>query len=174
MPHRWKLGQLSPGSTVTFSKISWQDAQACRKDSVRWIETIQAAVKGCQPRADTIVDGAFEITELSGILHRNERLFGSPRPAVTFRQVCPLHHNDHLIPKALHQAGDSAILVEYGEMHLDFVLRARVHALESEVRKREVNGIWAFAPCIRSTMVCSVMLQNFLIGTGVSVITIPW
>ncbi|KAG1727747.1 allophanate hydrolase subunit 2-domain-containing protein [Suillus paluster] len=132
---RWKLGQLSPGSTVTFRKISWQDAQDCRKSSLRWIETVQAAVAGSRPQTPDFIDDALEGMELSGILHKNEPLSGSLRPAVTFRQ-----------------AGDSAILVEYGDMHLDFTLRARVHALESEVRKRNVNGIWAFAPCIRSTM----------------------
>ncbi|KAG0691920.1 allophanate hydrolase subunit 2-domain-containing protein [Suillus ampliporus] len=128
---RWKLGQLSPGTTVTFRKISWKDAQACRKNSLKWIEAVQAAVAGSRPQTDSIY-GALEGSELSGILHK---ISGRSRPAVTFRQ-----------------AGDSAILVEYGEMHLDFILRARVHALESEVRKRNVNGIWAFAPCIRSTM----------------------
>ncbi|KAG1903472.1 carbamoyl-phosphate synthase L chain, ATP binding domain-containing protein [Suillus fuscotomentosus] len=118
---RWKLGQLSPGSTVTFRKISWQDAQACMKDSLRWIETVQAVIAGSQPHAG-FIDGALEGEgrELSGIL--------------------------------LYQAGDSAILVEYGEMRLDFVLRVRVHALESEVRKRNIKGIWSFAPCIRSTL----------------------
>ncbi|KAG1748041.1 allophanate hydrolase subunit 2-domain-containing protein [Suillus lakei] len=131
---RWKLGQLSPGSTVTFRKISWQDAQACRKDPLRWVEAVQAAATGSQPQMG-FIDSALEGRELSGILHKNQWLPGSLRPAVTFRQ-----------------AGDSAILVEYGEMHLDFVLRARVHALESEVRKKHVKGIWAFAPCIRSTM----------------------
>lgn len=131
---RWKLGQLSPGSTVTFRRISWQDAQACMKALFRWIEAVQAVVAGSQPHVG-FVDDALEDKELSGILHRNERSPGSPRPAVTFRQ-----------------AGDSAILVEYGEMHLDFIIRARVHALESEVRKRNVKGIWVFAPCIRSTM----------------------
>lgn len=38
-------------------------------------------------------------------------------------------------------------------MKLDFDLRARAHALETEARKRKVEGIWSFAPCIRSTMV---------------------
>jgi urea carboxylase len=131
---RWKLGQFSPGSTVTFRKISWQDAQSCMKTSFRWIEAVQAVVAGSQPYMG-FVDGTLEGRELSGILHRIGWLPGSSRPAVTFRQ-----------------AGDSAILIEYGEMHLDFVLRARVHALESEVRKKNIKGIWAFAPCIRSTM----------------------
>ncbi|KAG6380524.1 allophanate hydrolase subunit 1-domain-containing protein [Boletus reticuloceps] len=37
-------------------------------------------------------------------------------------------------------------------MKLDFDLRAHVHALETEARKRDFNRIWSFAPCIRSTM----------------------
>lgn len=57
-------------------------------------------------------------------------------------------------------------------MHLDFVLRARIHALESEVRRREVSGIWAFAPCIRSTMVCCLLRQSDVLIGIVSVITI--
>lgn len=134
---------------------------------------MRAAVSGFQPQTG-LIDGAFEHTELSGILHRNERLSGSPRPAVTFRQVCLQQCSNYLTPKALHQAGDSAILVEYGDMHLDFVLRARVHALESEVRKSSIHGIWVFAPCIRSTMVSSVSRQDVLIGIVVSVITTPW
>ncbi|KAG1772023.1 allophanate hydrolase subunit 2-domain-containing protein [Suillus occidentalis] len=132
---RWKLGQLSPGSTVTFCKISWQDAQGCMNAALRWIEAVQAVVAGSKPDMGFIDHGTFEGRRSSGILCRNEWLPGSSRPAVTFRQ-----------------AGDSAILVEYGSMHLDFVLRARVHALETEVRQRNVKGIWAFAPCIRSTM----------------------
>lgn len=45
-------------------------------------------------------------------------------------------------------------------MRLDFVLRVRVHALESEVRKRNIKGIWSFAPCIRSTLVRFLLSSN--------------
>lgn len=38
-------------------------------------------------------------------------------------------------------------------MKLDFHLRARVHALETEAQVRKLGGVWSFAPCIRSTMV---------------------
>lgn len=64
----------------------------------------------------------------------------------------------------LEQAGDSAILVEYGPMNLDFALRARIHAFESGVCKKNVTGIRAFSPCIRSTMVSVTQyfhLQNY-------------
>lgn len=57
-------------------------------------------------------------------------------------------------PRAIfRQAGDSAILVEYGALLLDFHVRARVHAFERKLAEREVAGIWSMAPCIRSTMV---------------------
>ena len=51
------------------------------------------------------------------------------------------------------QAGDSAILVEFGDWVLDFELRARVHAFEQELSRMQIPGVWAMAPCIRSTMV---------------------
>lgn len=38
-------------------------------------------------------------------------------------------------------------------MTLDFAIRARIHAFETEVRKRAISGVWFLAPCIRSTMV---------------------
>ena len=133
-----------------------------------WIGAIQAVVNGFQPQMLHVMDGAHGvsgITELSGVLHMGKRLSGSLRPSVTFRQVCLLYHSCRLLPNALLQAGDSGILVEYGQMRLDFILRARVHALESEVRKRNIKGIWAFAPCIRSTMVCLIPFWDVLIGT---------
>ncbi|KAF9233046.1 allophanate hydrolase subunit 2-domain-containing protein [Melanogaster broomeanus] len=118
----WKVGQLT--------------AQACAQGAKATIEDIHAAVSGMgpilpRPRIDFENTNAY----FSPILHRIMPPAGSPRPAATFRQ-----------------AGASAILVEYGPMKLDFNLRARVHALETEAQKRKISGIWSFAPCIRSTM----------------------
>ncbi|KAF8837172.1 hypothetical protein BDN67DRAFT_973345 [Paxillus ammoniavirescens] len=132
----WKVGQLSPGSTVTFNRISWAEAQACAKSAKVWIEDIQSASSGISPAtAGTVLSFEGTNPSFTPILRRIVPPSGSPRPVTTFRQ-----------------AGDSAILVEYGPMTLDFNLRARVHALETEARKRKADGIWSFAPCIRSTM----------------------
>ena len=38
-------------------------------------------------------------------------------------------------------------------MTLDFTIRARIHAFETELRKSNIPGIRELAPCIRSTMV---------------------
>lgn len=59
------------------------------------------------------------------------------------------------------QASDSAILVEFGEMTLDLTVRARIHAFETEIKARGIPGIWALAPCIRSTMVSSTCIALF-------------
>lgn len=58
------------------------------------------------------------------------------------------------------QAGDSAILVEYGELLLDFHQRARIHAFESELRRQELRGVWTMSPCIRSTLVSLVVATS--------------
>jgi hypothetical protein len=63
---------------------------------------------------------------------------------IIIRLIPPFHY---------YQAGDSAILVEYGEMTLDFTLRARIHAFETILKQRNIAGILAFCPCVRSTMV---------------------
>ncbi|KAH7886782.1 allophanate hydrolase subunit 2-domain-containing protein [Phlebopus sp. FC_14] len=131
----WKVGQLSPGSTVTFNRISWTDAQTCAQAMQSWIKAVESAVAEgpTEPPPNVIVPS--KTVHRGCILQRLAAEPGSPRPVATFRQ-----------------AGDSGILVEYGPMQLDFNLRARVHALETEARKRQVRGIWSFAPCIRSTM----------------------
>lgn len=82
------------------------------------------------PLFTTKFDDTPEDPKLQVLAARNER------PQVVFRQ-----------------AGDSAILVEYGEPLLDFYVRARVQAFERELAARKVAGVWSMAPCIRSTMV---------------------
>ncbi|KIJ57609.1 hypothetical protein HYDPIDRAFT_104060 [Hydnomerulius pinastri MD-312] len=133
----WKVGQLSPGNAVTFNPVSWVEAQACIETAKLWLADIESVVSGSTtvvPRA-TLGITSTHWHHPSCILFKHEPRPESSRPVATFRQ-----------------AGDSAILVEYGQMKLDFNLRARVHALETEAHKRKVQGIWSFAPCIRSTM----------------------
>ena len=46
--------------------------------------------------------------------------------------------------------GDRYLLVEYGEMTLDLVLRFRIHALEQHLREAELPGIIDITPGVRS------------------------
>lgn len=139
-----------------FKRISWAEAQIGAQASRLWVEDVHSAVSGnaVPTRAAPIFEG--ETRDFSPVLQKIVPPAGSPRPTVTFRQVSflvPLVRTVALDAEFFSKAGDSAILVEYGPMKLDFHLRARVHALETQAQACKVDGIWSFAPCIRSTMV---------------------
>ena len=113
------------------------------KDQERLVKALAAPSSDDLPALSLGAD--FEDTDIDPRLHVVPPDDVSKRPGVVFRQ-----------------AGDSAILVEFGEMALDFAIRARIHAFETEVKQRGVPGIWSLAPCIRSTMVrLSVSLSAF-------------
>ena len=50
-------------------------------------------------------------------------------------------------------AGDSHILVEYGEMVLDLNLRFRVHALEQAIINMDLEGLLETVPGVRSLLI---------------------
>ncbi|KAF8187965.1 allophanate hydrolase subunit 2-domain-containing protein [Mycena galopus ATCC 62051] len=122
----WKLGQLSAGCTIEFRRISWADARKLHSRNERWLECMGGQIDG-------------DVGDLQSDFEdqpQDPKLFVVPKNP----------------PVVLRQAGDSAILVEYGEMVLDFTLRARVHAFETVLRGRNIHGLLAFCPCVRSTM----------------------
>ncbi|KAI0339186.1 urea carboxylase [Trametopsis cervina] len=135
-PELWKLGQLYPGSTVRFKRTTFDGAQRIAALLQERFQRIVDFTSGTREMpigrdwlsdidwADDPQDPKLEVIQSAG------------RPHVVFRQ-----------------AGDAAILVEYGEAKLDFHVRARVHAFEQAVRNMNVKGVWALCPCIRSTMV---------------------
>ncbi len=47
-------------------------------------------------------------------------------------------------------AGDETLLIEYGDVVLDFELRFRVHLLEQKIRDLKLKGLMETAPGIRS------------------------
>ncbi|KAJ7093306.1 allophanate hydrolase subunit 2-domain-containing protein [Mycena belliarum] len=125
----WKLGQLSAGSTIEFRRVSWVEAMAFNERNAAWLERI----KGAEPPAQEV-----RLESVLADTPQDPKLLAIPAGETSPRVV-------------LRQAGDSAILVEYGGMKLDFHLRARIHAFETIMKQRNIPGM-AFAPCIRSTM----------------------
>ncbi|KAI0667169.1 urea carboxylase [Trametes maxima] len=131
----WKLGQLRAGSTVRFKHISHEQAV----ESLRRQDTFMRSLaerRGALSSVPPLSDCEVEDQPIDPRLHEVSANLGSGRPRVVFRQ-----------------SGDSAILVEFGEMALDFAIRARIHAFEAVIRERSIAGVWFLAPCIRSTMV---------------------
>lgn len=127
----WKIGQLRPGDTIRFVRVSFAHALAAETAQDREIATLGAA----PPRAPARPGARFDAAEGDGaILHRLEA--GAGRPGVVYRQ-----------------AGDKYLLIEYGPMLLDLDLRFRVHALMERLRLHPVEGLLELSPGVRSLQV---------------------
>ncbi|KAF5351417.1 hypothetical protein D9758_013506 [Tetrapyrgos nigripes] len=136
---RWKLGQLSPGQYVRFKRISWHQSRRLSENCDEWLSQVVRSAKNQERGAESSVAKLSRVeldeTPQDPRLLEISQGAGSGRPRAVFRQ-----------------AGDGAILVEYGPMTLDFNLRARIHALETLIKSKNITGIGTFCPCIRSTV----------------------
>lgn len=134
----WKLGQVRPGSTLRFQRITVEDAAALQEHVSRYVEAVQAFVKnGKSSHSGSLLD--FKPSSSPPSQPRLAETEADPsigRPRVIFRR-----------------AGDRYILVEFGEEEVDLTVRARVHLFELEVNKARINGVISLAPCVRSTLV---------------------
>ncbi|KAF5349974.1 hypothetical protein D9756_009200 [Leucocoprinus leucothites] len=130
----WKLGQLSPGCTVQFRRISHDAALGIREQNDRYLATIESLVSS----QGTNCQESLFANILAGEDH-------SPRLAEISA--------DGREPLVLRQAGDMGILAEFGRMELDFFTRARVQAFLEELKARNVVGLKRLSPCVRSLMI---------------------
>ena len=121
----WKMGQLKPGDTVRFIRLSQDEARHREEIQDRQIATLQPSlVTSRLPKA------ASDSPLLIQIPERGTQI------AVTYRQ-----------------AGDRNVLVEYGPLMLDLNLRFRVHALMLWLENLAIPGILDLTPGIRSLQV---------------------
>ncbi len=145
----WKLGQLRPGDTVRFKRLS--QAQAERMEAAQ-----DAAIATCSP--------PFEKGGQGGL--------STGFPPVTSAEIPPspplkkggadslaepvLHRTpetDNPVAVVYRRAGDKYLLIEYGPLVLDLNLRFRVHALMTHLQAMAVPGILDLTPGIRSLQV---------------------
>ncbi|WP_114973770.1 urea carboxylase [Rhodoferax ferrireducens] len=126
----WKIGQLRPGDTVRFHRLSL--AQASDREAA--LEASLASLAASLPDAPQDDAAACATPVLF------ERAGQGGAPTVTYRQ-----------------AGDRYLLVEYGPLVLDIELRLRVHALMEWLKAQNggagLNGIVDLTPGIRSLQV---------------------
>jgi len=99
----WKLGQLQPGDTVRFRRLTLQQARALEIAQEELIATLAT------PGAPATLEARPGAPE-DAVARRTAEM--PDRPGVTYRL-----------------SGDKYLLVEYGPMALDLNLRFRVHAL---------------------------------------------
>jgi urea carboxylase len=145
----WKMGQLRPGDTVRFKRLSQGEAERMEAEQ-------DATIATCSPP----------------FIKGGQGGFSTGSPPVTFAEIPPippfskggvdglaepvLHRTletDNPVAVAYRRAGDKYLLVEYGPLVLDLNLRFRVHALMTHLQAAAVPGILDLTPGIRSLQV---------------------
>jgi urea carboxylase len=121
----WKMGQLKPGDTVRFKRLSQDEACHWEEIQDRQITTLQPCIV-----PSPLLRAASDSPLLDQIPGDDTQI------AVVYRQ-----------------AGDKNVLVEYGPLILDLNLRFRVHALMLWLEKQAIPGILDLTPGIRSLQV---------------------
>ena len=123
----WKMGQLKPGDTIRFIPLDALAARSLELGRTRLLDTLvpQQGLDLNTPSAQPI--GSPILSELPA---------AGEQPKVVCRQ-----------------AGDSYVLLEYGENVLDLRSRFRVHALTEALNQRQVPGIEELSPGVRSLQV---------------------
>ncbi|WP_068154554.1 5-oxoprolinase/urea amidolyase family protein [Rhodococcus phenolicus] len=129
-------GFVCPVTVVTADR--WKMGQLAPGDRLRLVPVRAASVAspkvfGPARRAALPVVGGNGDGD-DGVLHRGATADGTT--SVTVRR-----------------SGDDNILVEYGTMSLDLVLRARVHALQTALEQTGLRGLVDLTPGIRSLQV---------------------
>lgn len=127
----WKIGQLKPGDTIDFIRVSVDEAAAMREQ----VEQVFAPPIAA-PSAETAVAPSFAILATEA---------GSTQPAII--QAGKLADGTEVVYR---RAGDDYLLVEFGALVLDMELRFRVHALMLAVEGAQLPGLIDLTPGIRS------------------------
>jgi urea carboxylase len=123
----WKVGQLKADDKIRFYPISVEQANELERQQIENIQNFAEASK--------VVETIEPIQEVvSTILAQREPTELSPK--TVYRQ-----------------AGDSYILLEYGENVLDLALRLRVHQLIQMIRDAKIAGVLELSPGVRSLQI---------------------
>ncbi len=128
----WKIGQLHPGDTVRFRLISLQEAEGLRKLQEEKLQAIGTA--------------NWDKLKLVNFPQYN-KAFTSDYPLLV-REV-----ENRRFPITIRCCGDENLLVEYGQMELDLLLRFQVQALMMAVVESRQIPVLDLTPGIRSLQV---------------------
>jgi urea carboxylase len=151
----WKMGQLRPGDTVRFRRLS--QAQAERMEAAQ-----DAAVNRFGPSlrplsrlrgitSDLPACGLSQVASSSIRVGEGEDGGEAEPLAEPVLHRTPETYNP--VAVVYRRAGDKYLLVEYGPLVLDLNLRFRVHALMTHLQAEAVPGILDLTPGIRSLQV---------------------
>jgi urea carboxylase len=123
----WKIGQLKPGDTVRFIRVTVEEAAAMREQQERVFDNVSDAAP------------VFVPTQTDA---------GNHAPAIINQTI--LDDGTRIVYR---RAGDDYMLVEFGDLVLDINLRFRVHGLMSAIESVQLQGVIDLTPGIRSLQV---------------------
>ncbi|MET3105997.1 urea carboxylase [Oxalobacteraceae bacterium GrIS 1.18] len=130
----WKMGQLKPGDTLRFVRVTADTAVAMRAQQEQLFSVpfgMNAAVEINPPRA-------AQSSSTSPLLRQATLHADSPETAVQISYL---------------RAGDDNVLIEFGDMVLDLNLRFHVQALMQIIEAAALPGVIDLTPGIRSLQV---------------------
>ncbi len=122
----WKLGQLKPGDTVRFRRLTRVQANALQHEQDAAVAALDRPAFATLPAEHAPLD--------TPVLRRLQR--EGEKPAMVVRQ-----------------SGDANLLIELGPLVLDLELRFRIQALMEAVKAAGLPGILDLTPGIRSLQV---------------------
>lgn len=125
----WKIGQLKAGDKVKFIPVSYAQAKSLNQTYHQSLIASDTDAVNFNP-----VFHAENDTLENAVLAT--RVAQADLPSVTYRP-----------------AGNSYLLVEYGDLVLDLNLRFRIHALMQWVKEQNIHGIIDLTPGIRSLQI---------------------
>ena len=125
----WKVGQVKPGDTIRFQPLSCAQAVALQQRQEAAIATLQAPPEGIASLPLAAPD-ALESTIVASLPASGHQL------RITYRQ-----------------AGDSYLLLEYGENELHIAARLHIHLLMQHLQAQPIAGVFELSPGVRSLQV---------------------
>lgn len=130
----WKIGQLHPGDTVRFQLLTLEEAGALREAQERNLSEIALGER-------------VDFTSTDGGVRQSDINMTSDYPVLAYED------RDRRFPITIRCSGDQNLLVEYGPMELNLLLRFQVHALMEAIRASGDIPALDLTPGIRSLQV---------------------
>ena len=159
----WKMGQLRPGDTVRFRRLSQGEAERMETAQDAAIDRPGPSLRPLSRLRGRVGEGesaqSAEEAWGGGISTASNPLSPAPLPQGERGEMVaePVLHRiaetDNPVAVVYRRAGDKYLLVEYGPLVLDLNLRFRVHALKTWLEDNPVSGILDLTPGIRSLQV---------------------
>lgn len=155
----WKVGQLKADDRVRFYPISIEQAEALSRQQLEAIENFAS------PASDGLVQ--VDIDAADNLVAHSELSVSTQLEAIS-DQIIPFHTakapnyscilaqraaTEHSPQVVYRQAGDSYILLEYGDNVLDLALRLRVHQLIEMIQQAQMDGVLELSPGVRSLQI---------------------